>query len=118
MYAYTAAHLSWWMAIVALLPGAAFACLDTYYLRQERLFRELYNDAIKDDSEVPVFDMSTQRYCNSSQYPYCRLASVWKSNSVRVLHGMILLVGLILLVIAIVQRLSATEVADCIRSAL
>lgn len=32
-------------AIVALLPALAFWGLDAYYLRQERLFRRLYDDA-------------------------------------------------------------------------
>ncbi|WP_187347302.1 hypothetical protein [Kocuria sp. CNJ-770] len=42
IYAYAAAHLTWWMALVALLPAVAFAGLDAFYLRQERLFRALY----------------------------------------------------------------------------
>jgi hypothetical protein len=60
--AYTATHLTWWMAIVALLPPIVFAWLDSFYLRQERLFRELYRDAIQPESSIPMFDMNTSKY--------------------------------------------------------
>lgn len=35
------------LIFLALLPAIAFWALDAYYLRQERLFRELYEAAIK-----------------------------------------------------------------------
>ncbi len=59
IYAYAASHLSCWLAMVALLQPLAFAWLDMFFLRQERLFRELYGDAIKPDSPVTVFNMDT-----------------------------------------------------------
>lgn len=44
------------------LPAFCFWGLDTYYLRQERLFRALYNDAVRDDSKVPVYSMNTEPF--------------------------------------------------------
>jgi hypothetical protein len=32
-----------WLGFIALVPTVVFGCLDAYYLRQERLFRDLYD---------------------------------------------------------------------------
>lgn len=117
IYAYTASHLTWWMAIVALLPPVAFAWLDAFYLRQERLFRELYRDAIRSGTTVAVFDMDTRKYQHHQQFPNCTYRAVTHANTWRVLHGAIVGVGLLLFGIAVVQRLRATELADCVRNA-
>lgn len=45
--------------IIALLPAACFWGLDAYYLRQERLFRALYAEAVKAGSTVPTYSMDT-----------------------------------------------------------
>ena len=34
---------NYWLLVLSLLPLICFWNLDAYYLRQERLFRELYN---------------------------------------------------------------------------
>ena len=44
------------------LPALCFWGLDAYYLRQERLFRALYDDAIQPASKVPVYSMNTKAY--------------------------------------------------------
>lgn len=98
IYAYTAANLNCWLALVSLLPGVAFGWIDAYYLRQERLFRELYQDAIKPDTEVPMFSMDTSRYCNSSR---CTYWSAIKSNPLMVMHGVIVTIGAVLFGVAI-----------------
>lgn len=46
---------------VAFLPGAAFWWLDAYFLRQERLFRKLY-EAVCNSTEEPNFSMNTLPY--------------------------------------------------------
>lgn len=103
IYAYTATNLNCWLPLVALLPPAAFAWLDLYYLRQERLFRELYRDAIRPDTTVPLFDMSPSAYHDRNKYPRCSYSCVARSHAWWVLHGMIVLVGLVLLGVAIFQ---------------
>lgn len=103
IYAYTASHLSWWLAVVALLPPLAFAWLDMFYLRQERLFRELYRDAIKPESQVTVFSMDTNCYQDRVKYPRCAYCAILKANTWWVLHLMIVSVGLVLLGVAIFQ---------------
>jgi hypothetical protein len=44
------------------LPALCFWGLDAYYLRQERLFRALFNDAIAPASTVAVFSMNIKPY--------------------------------------------------------
>ena len=42
------------------VPLIAFAFLDAYYLKMERVFRKLYNDIItqnKDGNKIPVYSM-------------------------------------------------------------
>jgi hypothetical protein len=51
-----------WLVAIALLPTVAFAILDAYYLRQERLFRALYNDARLNPDGVEAFSMDTSPY--------------------------------------------------------
>jgi len=52
--------------LVAFIPIIAFWILDGYYLRQERLFRELYKDICKKTEEeiklIGAFSMDTTGY--------------------------------------------------------
>jgi len=50
------------MILVNFVPIFVFWGLDAFYLRKERLFRELYKATIKKNSEVPVFSMNTECY--------------------------------------------------------
>lgn len=55
------------LGLLALFPVLIFWGLDAYYLRQERLFRGLY-ELIRQDPEhttVPLFSMKTD-YCKDS----------------------------------------------------
>lgn len=103
LYAYTASNLSWKLAVFACLPPIAFAWLDFFYLRQERLFRELYRDAIRPDSDVPVFDMNTEKYQDRQSFPKCRIWNVISSKTYWPFHLTIELVGLALFTTAILQ---------------
>lgn len=51
---------------VAVVPVIVFWCLDAYYLKQEALYRKLYQDIVNDNG-VERFDMNTNRnnvcYC-------------------------------------------------------
>lgn len=82
------------LAVVALLPIAGFAWLDAYFLKQERLFRHLYNDAINPESSVPLFAMDTTGFQEEATV---RWASVLRSAPFRVFHGTILLIGVLLI---------------------
>lgn len=45
-------------AVISLLPALCFWGLDAYYLRQERLFRKLYEYSAPPESKVPVYSMN------------------------------------------------------------
>ncbi len=80
-------------AYVALLPAIIFWWLDAYYLRQERLFRELY-DAVRKAAigslAGDAFSMETSPYTG-------RVAgqlSVAKSQTLLLFHGIILITAI------------------------
>ncbi|MGW1592557.1 hypothetical protein [Streptomyces sp. NPDC002343] len=102
IYAYTGSHLHWWNALIGLMPAIAFGWLDAFYLRQERLFRELYNDSSVEDSSIPVFSMNTASYANATQYPRCAWTCVMRANTLWVFYGVIIGFGLLLLGISFI----------------
>jgi len=54
------------LTALILFPAFAFWGLDAYYLRQERLFRRLYEELVADESEdIEALSMSTRRYNNA-----------------------------------------------------
>lgn len=121
LFAYTATHLEWWLALIALVPPVVFAGLDAFYLRQERLFRQLYNAVARPGSDVAMFSMDVSEYTDPDKYPSCRLGGrtgVWRSKSWLQFHTMIIAVGVVLLGVAVVQALGSTEFAQCIRDIL
>jgi hypothetical protein len=62
IFALAAKESSPGLAALALFPSIAFWCLDAYYLRQERLYRKLY-EAIADPLRVVrPFSMATDEY--------------------------------------------------------
>ena len=50
------------MAVVGVVAVAAFGWLDAFYLRQERLFRLLYEQARVVDTDVELFSMDTRAF--------------------------------------------------------
>lgn len=82
------------LALVALLPIGGFAWLDAYFLRQERLFRHLYNAAIDPEAKVSMFAMDTTGF---QEVASVRWSSVLRSSPFQVFHGTILLVGIVLI---------------------
>lgn len=64
-----------------------FGILDSYYLREERLFRYLYDDARR--GKVGVYSMNKNEYSSK-----CKRRSVIRSWSVLGFYGPLLLVGL------------------------
>ncbi len=88
------------LAAVALLPAVTFWGLDAYYLRQERLFRRLY-DAVRLGEVGPDdrLSLSPSRY--APQVPSWFAAGV--TPSVGLLHGMIVTVVILVVVVLSLQ---------------
>ena len=88
-------------SLIGLFPAVALWGLDAYYLRQERLFRALYDDVIAQSageaSHVKPFSMDTASYRGSVA---CWLETLF-SRSVFPLHAVVVavitLVSMILL---------------------
>lgn len=76
-------------ALLAFFPGLAFWGLDAYYLRQERLFRKLYDAVRKGERDNDHYAMSTAGCVRD-------VPSWWStacSGIVAGLHGMIIAVA-------------------------
>ncbi len=58
-----------WIILVALFPIGLFWLLDSYYLTQERRFRALYNQVIKAENGLKVFEMDITPFKHGS-YSY------------------------------------------------
>lgn len=56
-----------WLVVIALLPTIAFAILDSYYLRQERLFRKLYNHVRQNPNDCEAFSMDISPFKSQVQ---------------------------------------------------
>lgn len=57
--------------ICALILTFAFWCLDAYYLRQEKLYRELYDKVSKTDGKNIDFSMNVSEYKGKVQNIPC-----------------------------------------------
>lgn len=62
IFALAAAESNQKFIFIALFPSLVFWYLDAYYLKQEKLYRELYNDIVADCSRVDAFTMKTEKY--------------------------------------------------------
>ncbi len=97
-------------AIVALLPALAFWGLDAYYLRQERLFRRLYNESRHGQAEVSqadgAFSLSIEKYQTQVSNWF---QTLW-SPAIFLIHGTI--VGAIAATI-VVLSFSAPKGGSC-----
>lgn len=85
-----------WLVGTALLPTVAFAVLDAHYLREERLFRRLY-DAVRrdrdknfheDKDKVEAFSLDTQPYEEDAK----KLGEIMLSVSILPFYGSIVVV--------------------------
>ncbi len=94
-YGFAVKELNWRVAAVSLMPTVAFWWLDAYFLRQERLFRYLYEDVRQSPGTVSTFSMDTRPYLSEPKAAYCRTIF---SATLRVLYGMILASGVAILV--------------------
>lgn len=86
---------NYWLLVLSLLPLICFWCLDAFYLRQERLFRELYNGVrlgeIKDS-----FTMDTRLFKKKIKY-----ISAFFSKAIAFLYITIILLNVLLQLLVI-----------------
>lgn len=89
--------------VIALFSSFSFWGLDAYYLREERLYRFLYDElrlsaTTKRNKKVELFSLSTDKY--ESQVPSW-FRTLW-SRSIFWLHGMVVVVIILAVVLLLV----------------
>ena len=90
-------------AVVALFSSLSFWGLDAYYLRQERLFRSLYDDlrigaTTKKIKKVEAFSLDTDKY--NAQVPSW-FRTLW-SGSIFWLHGVVVIVIVLAVILLLI----------------
>lgn len=99
LFAFAVKDVNRLFAMLAFFPAVSFWGLDAYYLRQERLFRCLYEDIRKppDGAATPVepFSLSTTDYCQSVPGWF---RTMWTPSLIG-FHGPVMLVVLAVVVI-------------------
>ena len=61
-YGFAVKGTTWQVAAIGLMPVVVFWGLDAYFLRQERLFRGLYDQVRQHNPAVEPFAMNTAAY--------------------------------------------------------
>lgn len=96
LFALTLKDLSSVYLYLAILPAIAFWGLDDYYLRQERLFRELYNSIRKTKrKDIDPYSFNTTSMNGKVKNWFCTLFS----PTVILLHGSVILFIAIFIII-------------------
>jgi len=81
---------------LAILPALAFWGLDAYYLRQERLFRALYNSVRKTKrKDIDPYSFDTKSVSENVKNWFCTMFS----PTVILLHGSVILFITIFIII-------------------
>jgi hypothetical protein len=93
LFGFAAKGTDWKIALVGLMPVAAFWGLDAYFLRQERLYRILYDHVRRSDTDVEPFAMAASRY--APEVPSWELTLI--SRTLWPFYGLILLIGIFLI---------------------
>ena len=87
----------WWYGLLALFPACIFWGLDAYYLRQERLFRCLY-DKVRlgpTESGVDAFSMDTNQ-CQATVDGWFQTLG---ASTISALHGTVVAAVIIVIVL-------------------
>jgi hypothetical protein len=98
LFGFAASHLSWPIATVGLLPIIVFWYLDAYFLRQERIFRSLYNGVAEQDQSIPPFSLNPTPY--RARHPWTQVLT---SSTLALFYGTLTIAGLILIVSTVVS---------------
>jgi hypothetical protein len=100
IFGFAADRGSWQIAAAGILPVAAFWGLDAYFLRQERLFRRLYDAVRRSDPGIEPFSMDTRGFRTAVASWWATLVSV----TLLPFYGVALLVGVVLIVLVALHQ--------------
>lgn len=97
LLAFAANSECWYYSLLALLPALVFWGLDAFYLRQERLFRCLY-DRVRlgpKDSKVPLYSMDTTEY----QADVHSWFQTLMAPTILCIHGVVVAVAVVVIIV-------------------
>lgn len=92
VFTFAAQQKTWGVATIGFLPILAFFGLDAYYLRQERLFRCLYDDVRR--GNVEPFLMDHRPYVANDK---CTWSSTLRSAPLCGFYGLLASAGIIII---------------------
>lgn len=100
MFALAARDTNPWFVYLAYLPGAAFWCLDAYYLNQERRFRALYDHVrVLPDSRID-YSMDVKQ----AEVSALTWGSALVSKTLLAFHGAVLATIVFVMFLTLVSR--------------
>lgn len=106
IFGFAASRVAWGVAAVGLLPVVSFWWLDAFFLRQERMYRCLYDEARLPSTSVELFDLNARHYCDTET------AKWWKvihSTTIVAFYGSLFVAGVAVLIALIVQSSSPAQ---------
>ena len=77
--------------LISLLLIFLFWILDSYFLSQERKYRDLYNDVCKKEESEIDFSMKTEQYANNH-----KIYSIFLSQSLLMFYGILSIIFLVI----------------------
>jgi hypothetical protein len=113
VFGFAATQRQWPVALLGVVVAIAFWGLDAYFLRQERLFRHLWVEAIKRPRPTSLAPYSLDVGGFRNQVPYLKRVhdengrprqGTALAGSVAVLHGTVVVVGVVVLVATAVSH--------------
>ena len=91
-YGFAVKGTSWRLAAIGLMPVLIFWGLDAYFLRQERLFRGLYDQVRQRNPRVEAFSMNAAAYAQGVA-PWGRMLV---SRTLAPFYGPVFIIGILL----------------------
>lgn len=91
-YGFSVNRFNWRIAAIGAAAILLFWVLDSYFLRQERLFRYLYNHARRGPTAIKRFSMNIAPY---SDFATVKPWRVFRSITLSLFYGGLLLIGLL-----------------------
>lgn len=86
LFAVYSANQNKQIVLIIFIPLCICCLLDMYYLWQERKFRDLYNEVIKETGEIKDFDFSSFK---DYQKGFLLYMKVFLSHSIWLFYGLI-----------------------------
>lgn len=78
----------------ALFPAVVFWGLDAYFLRQEKLFRALYEDACNKNTKIASYSLDVSKYRSDVEKWIC----LFFNNTIFLFHFVIVLVVIAMII--------------------